>query len=396
MRIVVGVCGGIAAYKVVGVIRTLVLQGHDVHVIPTDSALKFIGAPTFEAISRNPIATDLFDGVAEVKHVSLGQSADVILVAPATANTIAKIANGLSDDLLTNSILASTAPLVVAPAMHTEMWQNPATQHNVATLVDRGAHIVWPESGQLTGSDIGVGRLSEPESIIAGVVAAAGSRDLAGTRVIITAGGTREPIDPVRFIGNRSSGKQGVALAEAARDRGADVVLIGANLEVTPPVGVDFVAVSTVAELRNGVVSRSHDADIVVMAAAVSDYRPVTVATTKMKKDAEGDSFSIELTANPDILAELGQRQHPRPVLVGFAAETEADADELIARGAGKAERKNADLIAVNRVDEGRGFGAADNEVMVVDRGGEVRARAAGSKREVADAILTAAREVRA
>ncbi|PFG30408.1 bifunctional phosphopantothenoylcysteine decarboxylase/phosphopantothenate--cysteine ligase CoaBC [Paramicrobacterium agarici] len=396
MRIVVGVCGGIAAYKVVGVIRTLVLRGHDVHVIPTDSALKFIGAPTFEAISRNPIATDLFDGVAEVKHVSLGQSADVILVAPATANTIAKIANGLSDDLLTNSILASTAPLVVAPAMHTEMWQNPATQHNVATLVDRGAHIVWPESGQLTGSDVGVGRLAEPESIIAGVVAAAGSRDLAGTRVIITAGGTREPIDPVRFIGNRSSGKQGVALAEAARDRGADVVLIGANLEVAPPVGVDFVPVSTVAELRDGVVSRSPDADIVVMAAAVSDYRPVTVATTKMKKDAEGDSFSIELTANPDILAELGQRQHPRPVLVGFAAETEADAGELIARGAGKAERKNADLIAVNRVDEGRGFGAADNEVTIVDRYGEVHARAAGSKREVADAILAAARGVRA
>ncbi|MCW4458899.1 bifunctional phosphopantothenoylcysteine decarboxylase/phosphopantothenate--cysteine ligase CoaBC [Microbacterium sp. MPKO10] len=395
MRIVVGVCGGIAAYKVVGVIRTLVLQGHDVQVIPTPEALKFIGAPTLEAISRTPIATDLFDDVADVKHVALGQSADVILIAPATANTIAKLAGGLSDNLLTNSVLASTAPLVIAPAMHTEMWQNPATQHNIATLADRGAHIVWPESGQLTGSDVGVGRLADPESIVAAVSAATGPRDLAGMSVVVTAGGTREPIDPVRFIGNRSSGRQGVALAESARDRGAEVVLIGANLEVAPPVGIETVAVSTVAELRDAVSARADDADIVVMAAAVSDYRPRTVAETKMKKDAVGDDVTIELTQNPDILAELGAREHPRPVLVGFAAETESDAEELIALGAGKAARKNAELVAVNRVDEGRGFGTSDNEVIVVDAAGAVRARASGTKHEVADAILDAALAVR-
>ncbi|QPZ37664.1 bifunctional phosphopantothenoylcysteine decarboxylase/phosphopantothenate--cysteine ligase CoaBC [Paramicrobacterium chengjingii] len=391
MRIVVGVCGGIAAYKVVGIIRTLVLQGHDVQVIPTDEALRFIGAPTLEAISRNPIATDLFDGVAEVKHVALGQSADVILIAPATANTIAKLANGLSDNLLTNSVLASTAPLVIAPAMHTEMWQSAATQHNIATLVDRGAHVVWPESGQLTGSDVGVGRLADPEAIVAAVASVSGARDLAGTTVVVTAGGTREPIDPVRFIGNRSSGRQGVALAEAARDRGADVALIGANLEVPPPVGIELVPVSTVAELRDAVLSRAADADIVVMAAAVSDYRPVNVAHTKMKKDAVGDDVSIELTANPDILADLGALQHPRPVLVGFAAETEADADALAALGAGKLERKNADLIAVNRVDDGRGFGTSDNEVLIVGSGSRIVTTVDGSKRVVADAILDAA-----
>lgn len=394
MRVVVGVCGGIAAYKVVGVIRTLVLEGHDVHVIPTESALQFVGVTTFEAISRNPVSTDLFHGVAEVKHIALGQSADVILIAPATANTIAKLAAGLSDNLLTNSVLASRAPVVVAPAMHTEMWENPATQHNIGLLRERGMRLVGPESGQLTGSDVGVGRLAEHDAIVAAVTTALAPRDLEGRTVVISAGGTREPIDPVRFIGNRSSGAQGVALAEAARDRGADVVLVGANLEVPAPAGVRTAPVSTVAELREAMLERSGTADILVMAAAVSDYRPTTTAEKKMKKDAAGGGTSIELTQNPDILAELGAHER-RPVLVGFAAETESDESALVELGAGKRERKGADLIAVNRVDEGRGFGTPDNEVLIVGDGGTVAARASGSKRTVADAILDAALAVR-
>src|SRR5690606_26302355 len=245
LRVVVGISGGIAAYKAVGVVREFVLRGHDVHVVATDAALRFVGRPTLEAISRNPVQTELFDGVAEVRHVALGQSADLVVVAPATANTLAKLAAGISDDLLGTTILASTAPLVIAPAMHTEMWQNAATRDNIATLRRRGVHIVGPASGQLTGSDSGPGRMAEPVEIVDAALAARRPRDPTGRPVVASAGGTRAPLDPVRFLGNRSSGRQGVAIAEAARDRGADVVLVAAHLEVPVPAGVEVRNVGT-------------------------------------------------------------------------------------------------------------------------------------------------------
>ncbi|MGN6126575.1 MAG: bifunctional phosphopantothenoylcysteine decarboxylase/phosphopantothenate--cysteine ligase CoaBC, partial [Humibacter sp.] len=301
MTIVVGVTGGIAAYKAVSVIRSFVLLGHDVHVIATDAALRFVGAPTFEAISRNPLNTDLYEGVSEVRHVGIGKRADLVVIAPATANTIAKLANGLADDLLTNTVLATTAPVLVAPAMHTEMWLNAATQHNVRTLRERGVSVVGPGVGQLTGSDSGPGRMEEPDAIVAAAMAIASRpasrfdragesprpvrRDLAGHRIVVTAGGTREPLDPVRFLGNRSSGKQGIAIATAARDRGADVVLIAAHLDVPAPDGVETRTVSTALELQRAVTDAAADADIVVMAAAVADFRPASTSDAKIKKD---------------------------------------------------------------------------------------------------------------
>ena len=354
MNIVVGITGGIAAYKAVAVVRGLVLAGHDVQVVATDAALRFVGRPTLEAISRNPVHTDLYEGVAEVRHVAIGQSADLIVIAPATANTLAKLAVGLADDLLGNTVLASRAPLVLAPAMHTEMWQNPATVANVATLRARGVHIVGPASGQLTGSDAGPGRMSEPDDIVAAALAAVAPRDLAGRRIVITAGGTREPLDPVRFLGNRSSGKQGVALAAAARDRGADVTLIAAHLEVPAPAGVSLVEVQTAQELATAVAEAAEAADAVVMAAAVADYRPETVADGKIKKDATGDVLELRLVKNPDILASLTS---------GALATTAAgpDRDRLRRRdrdgscgaaaiAGAKATRKGVDYLVVNRV----------------------------------------------
>lgn len=388
LRVVVGISGGIAAYKAVGVVRELVLRGHEVHVVATDAALRFVGRPTLEAISRNPVQTELFDGVAEVRHVALGQSADLVVVAPATANTLAKLAAGLSDDLLGTTVLASTAPLVVAPAMHTEMWQNAATQANVATLRARGVHVVGPASGQLTGSDSGPGRMSEPVDIVDAALAALRPGDLAGRRVVVTAGGTREPLDPVRFLGNRSSGRQGVALAEAARDRGASVVLVAAHLEVAPPAGVEVLEVGTAEELRSATLRAAADADVVIMAAAVADYRPETVAEGKIKKDREGDELNLRLVRNPDILAELAGESRPGRTLIGFGAETEPDDDALLELGRAKLARKGCDHLVVNRVGWSEGFATADNSVVIVSRPGDIVTRASGSKREVADAIL--------
>ncbi|MFI5061875.1 MAG: bifunctional phosphopantothenoylcysteine decarboxylase/phosphopantothenate synthase, partial [Actinomycetales bacterium] len=356
LTIVVGVTGGIAAYKAVGVIRSLVLEGHSVHVVATEAALRFVGRPTLEAISRNPVATDLYEGVAEVRHVAIGQSADLIVIAPATANTIAKLAAGLADDLLGNTVLASTAPLVIAPAMHTEMWRNAATVANIATLRERGVTIVGPASGQLTGRDSGLGRMEEPAVIVRAALEAVGAHpepreeteaesdtavaapeapaanevvvlserrrandaarkprggdDLAGKRVVVTAGGTREPLDPVRFLGNRSSGRQGVALAQAALARGAEVTLVAAHLEVDPPEGVDLVEVQTALELQEAVTTAAADADIVVMTAAVADYRPAEVRNAKIKKADTGERLSLELIANPDILVGLSAGRH--------------------------------------------------------------------------------------
>jgi len=396
LNVVVGVSGGIAAYKAVSVVRELVLAGHDVHVVATENALRFVGRPTLEAISRNPVHTELFDGVAEVRHVAIGQAADVIVVAPATANTIAKLAAGMADDLLGNTILASTAPVVIAPAMHTEMWQHPATVANVALLRERGVIVVGPESGRLTGQDTGPGRMSEPDDIAAAVIAAAGPRDLAGLRVVVSAGGTREPIDPVRFIGNRSSGRQGVEIAAAARDRGAEVVLVAAHLDVPPPTGIAVVETGTSEELRVAMLTEAARADIVVMAAAVADYRPQRVSGAKIKKESQGDELPLVLVRNPDILLELTQARRPGQTFVGFAAETETDPEALLGLARAKAARKGVDLLVVNRVGWEEGFGAeTPNRVLMIDANGSECGEASGSKSAVASKVLDVVRNVR-
>lgn len=406
LTIVVGVTGGIAAYKAVSVIRSFVLLGHDVHVIATDAALRFVGAPTFEAISRNPLNTDLYEGVSEVRHVGIGKRADLVVIAPATANTIAKLANGLADDLLTNTVLATEAPVLIAPAMHSEMWRHPATQANVQTLRLRGVAVVGPGVGQLTGSDSGPGRMEEPDAIVAAAIALAarqqgrrdragsaqdatrGRRDLAGHRIVITAGGTREPLDPVRFLGNRSSGKQGVAIAVAARDRGADVVLIAAHLDVPAPEGVETRTVSTALELQRAVTGAAADADVVVMAAAVADFRPESTSEAKIKKENVGDGLELSLVANPDILAELSATKQPDQIVVGFAAETERDPQALIELGKRKLQRKGCDYLVINNVGWHTGFSTDHNEVVVLDSGGDIVMEASGTKASVADRIL--------
>lgn len=413
MRVVVGISGGIAAYKAALAIRELVRAGHDVHVVPTASALRFIGRPTLEALSRNPVTDEIFDDVASVRHVALGQRADLIIVLPATANTIAKLAHGLADDLLGTTVLASRAPLVIAPAMHTEMWEQPAVQANVALLAERGATIVGPVAGQLTGEDSGMGRMAEPADVVAAALAvgrpsqtvgghaAAGQAaegqgadaspqtrgSLTGRTVVVSAGGTREPIDPVRFLGNRSSGAMGVALAAAARDAGASVTLVGANLHVVAPEGVALVEVETTAQLQAAMEEHA-DADVVVMAAAVADYRVDGTSDAKRTKEEWGSSPTLTLVQNPDILAGLAQRERGN-LVVGFAAETEPDDAALIERGRAKLARKGADLLVVNRVGHDEGFGDVTTAVTVLDASGIVTA-ARGDKASVARDIMAA------
>lgn len=394
--IVVGITGGIAAYKAVNVVRAFVLLGDDVHVVATAAALRFVGKPTLEAISRNPVHTDLYEGVAEVRHVAIGQSADLIVVAPATANSIAKIALGLADDLLGNTILASTAPLVLAPAMHTEMWNNPATMANIATLRGRGVTIVGPGIGRLTGADSGPGRMEEPETIVAAALEAlaahrgeaSAEQDLAGRHVLISAGGTREPLDPVRFLGNRSSGRQGVALAEAALRRGAIVTLVAAHLEVAVPAGVTVHSVSSTGELQEAMRAAADAADIMIMAAAVADYRPADVQAEKIKKDVTGDRMSLELVRNPDVLAGLVKDRRAGQVIVGFAAETEPDDALRRDLGRSKIQRKGSDLLVLNRVGWTQGFATERNEIEVLDRAGDIVMEASGTKLSVAHRIL--------
>lgn len=388
MNIVVGITGGIAAYKAVSVVRAVMLAGHDVHIVATENALRFVGRPTLEAISRNPVFSDLYEGVAEVRHVALGQAADLIVVAPATANTIAKLAAGLADDLLGNTILASTAPLVIAPAMHTEMWNNLATIANIATLRSRGVIVVGPGVGQLTGSDAGAGRMSEPDEIVAAALAAVGPHDLIGKRILVTAGGTREPLDPVRYIGNRSSGRQGVAIARAAVDRGADVTLIAANLEVDAPPGMTIVNVGTTSELANATGSAALEADVIIMAAAVADYRPEQVSQSKIKKETQGDSLELRLVKNPDILSALGKSRRRGQVIIGFAAETEENDETMLQLGRAKVARKGSDFLVINRVGWNEGFASERNEIVVVDAAGDIVTRAAGTKLSVANRIL--------
>jgi phosphopantothenoylcysteine decarboxylase/phosphopantothenate--cysteine ligase len=404
--VVVGITGGIAAYKAVGVVRGFVLAGFDVHVVPTESALRFVGLPTLEAISRNPVTTSLYDGVAEVRHVALGQRADLIVVAPTTANTLAKLAAGLSDDLLGTTVLASRAPVLLAPAMHTEMWQHPATTANVALLRSRGVTLIGPAHGPLTGGDTGPGRMSEPDDIVAAGLALLGGPeerdDLRAERVVVSAGGTREPLDPVRFLGNRSSGRQGLAIAQAAAERGADVVLVAAHLdadvaaEAAAVDGLRVVPVGTTAELAVAMEEVAADATLVVMAAAVADYRAAEVAERKIKKDDTGDELTLRLVRNPDVLAGLAATRVPGRLVVGFAAETAGDREELLALGRAKVARKGADLLVLNRVGWTDGFGTPDNEVVVIDGRGEVVAEAAGSKRSIADLLLDGVLALRA
>ena len=392
MFIVVGVTGGIAAYKSVHLVRRFVKAGHDVHVIPTDDALWFVGLTTWEAISRNPVTTSVHDDVARVRHVSLGQSADLVVVAPATANFLAKTAAGLADDLLGTTLLATTAPVVVAPAMHTEMWQHPATRANIATLRDRGVHIVGPADGELTGGDSGPGRMTEPDEIADIAMTVLAPKDLAGVRVVVSAGGTREPLDPVRYIGNRSSGRQGVAVALAAADRGADVTLVVAHVETEAAASarrhprIQTVEVGTAADLQSVVGAAAVGADVVVMAAAVSDYRVAAVSDTKLAKETD-DGLTLELVQNPDILAGLAAARPDGQTIVGFAAETEPDRERLLERGRRKRERKGADLLVVNEVGWSRGFEQPDNAVAIIGHGGNVVAERRGSKREIADAL---------
>jgi phosphopantothenoylcysteine decarboxylase/phosphopantothenate--cysteine ligase len=402
MRIVLGVAGGIAAYKAVLLLRLLREAGHAVRVIPTHAALEFVGRPTWEALSGEPATAEVFEDVARVPHVALGKGADLVIVAPATADLLARAATGRADDLLTSTLLTARCPVLMAPAMHTEMWEHPATRANVATLRSRGVHVLDPASGRLTGQDTGTGRLPEPEEIAAAALVLVGDApdggaapgvdavaDLAGRHVVVSAGGTREPLDPVRFLGNRSSGRQGVALAGAAAARGARVTLVAANLTVPPPPGVDVVEVETTDQLRDAVRAAAKDADVVVMAAAVADFRPVASAGEKIKKT--GTPPRIELVETPDVLAELaGDRLRPGQVVVGFAAETGDATGTVLEHGRAKARRKGADLLVVNAVGEGRGFGTPDNEVTILDGRGDVVGTAVGTKRAVADAVWDA------
>jgi len=385
MRILVGITGGIAAYKAVGVVRLLVEAGHDVKVIPTANALRFVGAATLEALSKNSVDPDLYTDVADVKHVALGQSADLIIVAPATASFIARTAAGLGDDLLSSSILASKAPVLVAPAMHTEMWENPSTAANVATLRARGINVLEPAVGRLTGEDSGKGRMPEPEAIVEAALNLFVAQDLTGVKVLITAGGTREPIDSVRFIGNNSSGLMGFALYKAAKSRGADVQLVAANLQ--PDLTEGQVNVSTTEELRESLNNHVAGTDVLIMAAAVSDYRVENPSAAKLKKADLGSTPVLNLVENPDLLAEIGaKRASGRPItLVGFAAETLAG-DDLVASARKKLEAKKVDLVVANDVTGGAVFGSDATAIKLVSENEELSF--AGSKLEAANAII--------
>ncbi|WP_416905215.1 bifunctional phosphopantothenoylcysteine decarboxylase/phosphopantothenate--cysteine ligase CoaBC [Micromonospora echinospora] len=387
-EIVLGVGGGIAAYKACELLRLFTESGHRVRVVPTASALRFVGAPTWAALSGQPVADDVWTDVHEVPHVRLGQRADLVVVAPTTADLLAKAAHGLADDLLTNTLLTARCPVVLAPAMHTEMWENPATVANVATLRARGVLVIEPAVGRLTGADSGKGRLPDPAEIFA--VARRALRrgsdapaDLAGRRVVVTAGGTREPLDPVRFLGNRSSGKQGYAFARAAVARGARVTLIAANVSLPDPAGVDLVRVGTTEELRRATLAAAETADVVVMAAAPADFRPATYAPGKIKKSEDGGAPTIELVTNPDIAAELGGRRRAGQVLVVFAAET-GDAE---ANGRAKLARKRADLIVINEVGVDKVFGAETNAATVIGADGSTRVIPERTKEDLADDV---------
>ncbi|MFC8277807.1 bifunctional phosphopantothenoylcysteine decarboxylase/phosphopantothenate--cysteine ligase CoaBC [Streptomyces sp. NPDC057271] len=387
-KVVLGVSGGIAAYKACELLRRLTESGHDVRVVPTDSALNFVGAATWSALSGNPVSTEVWESVHEVPHVRIGQAADLVVVAPATADMLAKAAHGLADDLLTNTLLTARCPVVFAPAMHTEMWEHPATQENVATLRRRGAVVIEPAVGRLTGVDTGKGRLPDPGEIfeVCRRILARGTAapDLVGRHVVVSAGGTREPLDPVRYLGNRSSGKQGYALAKAAAARGARVTLVEANTGIPDPAGVDVVHVGTAVQLREAVLKATADADAVVMAAAVADFRPAVYAPGKIKKRDDIEAPVVELVRNPDILAEISaDRALPDQVIVGFAAET----DDVLANGREKLRRKGCDLLVVNEVGERKTFGSEENEAVILGSDGSDTPVPYGPKEALAEKV---------
>ena len=376
-RVILGVAGGIAAYKAAELVRRLTETGHDVRVVPTEGALRFVGEATWAALSGHPVATDVWAGAHEVPHVRLGREADLVVVAPATADLLARAAHGLADDLLTNVLLTARCPVLLAPAMHTEMWEHPATRANVATLRGRGTVVLDPAVGRLTGADTGRGRLPDPADLadLARLLLArpaALPRDLAGRRVLVTAGGTREPLDPVRFIGNRSSGRQGYALALVAAARGAEVTVVAANVALPDPSGATVLPVTSAAELRDVTLAAAADEDAVVMAAAVADFRPALAESVKIKKSG-GAPAPVELVATADVLSDLLAARRPGQVVVGFAAETgDAEADWL-EHGRRKLARKGADLLVVNPVGDGLAFEVPDNGgVVLAADGGEV------------------------
>ncbi len=390
--VVLGVSGGIAAYKACELLRRFTESGHDVTVVPTAAALEFVGAPTWAALSGKPVATQVWTDVHAVPHVRIGQEADVVVVAPATADLLAKAAHGLADDLLTNTLLTARCPVVFAPAMHTEMWEHPATQDNVATLRRRGAIVIEPAEGRLTGADTGKGRLPDPIEIfelVRGVLdRGAAPQDLAGRKVVVSAGGTREYLDPVRFLGNRSSGLQGYALARAAVSRGAHVTLISANVSLADPAGVSVVRVETTEQLREAVVTATATADAVVMAAAPADFRPTAVSDAKIKKADDGSAPAIELAQNPDILAEISHdRARAGAVVVGFAAETGDATGSVLELGRAKLARKGCDLLVVNDVSGGAVFGSSDNEAVILGADGTCLEVPHGSKAALAQVI---------
>ncbi len=391
LRVIVGVGGGIAAYKVAGLVRLFTESGADVTVVPTPAALRFVGAATWEALSGHPVATEVWDQVPSVQHVRLGQTADLVVVAPATADLLARAATGQADDLLTTTLLATRAPVVMAPAMHTEMWQHPATVANVATLRDRGVVVLDPADGRLTGADSGPGRLPDVADIHAAALSVLRQvHDLTGHRVLISAGGTREAIDPVRFLGNRSSGRQGYALARAAAARGASVVLVAANVDQPDPPGVEVVPVESAAELRRQMLTRQPQADAVVMCAAVADFRPTAVSDVKLKKGGASEPETIQLERTPDILAELVARRPDGQVIVGFAAETGDAAGGVLDHARAKLAAKGCDLLVVNDVSGGGVFGRPDNEVVILAPATDPIPVPRADKAVVADAVWDA------
>jgi phosphopantothenoylcysteine decarboxylase/phosphopantothenate--cysteine ligase len=405
VRIVLGVGGGIAAYKAASLLRLFTESGHDVTVIPTEAATRFVGTATWEALSGHPVSNSVWDDVDKVNHVRLGHEADLIVIAPATADVLARAAAGLADDLLTGTLLMARGPVVMAPAMHTEMWQHAATRANVETLRSRGITIIEPASGRLTGADTGPGRLPEPAEIHAAALAAHAAAQTAanaggalhGKRVTISVGGTREALDPVRFLGNRSSGKQGMALAEAALAQGADVTLVLAHAEVAPPRGCDVVRVESALQLRDAVLAALPATDVLVMAAAVADFRPAEVVATKIKKNDDGTDPVLTLVRNPDVLREAVLARDTTPpgtgearplVIAGFAAETgDATADPLTHARA-KLARKGCDFLVLNVVGADLVFGEDSNEVTIIGADGSESAPVRGSKRVVADAVI--------
>lgn len=393
--VLLGVAGGIAAYKGAELLRRLTETGHAVRVLPTASALEFVGAATFEALSGQPVATGVFTDVPSVPHVKLGQRADLVVVAPATADLMARAAHGRADDLLTASLLTARCPVLFAPAMHTEMWEHPATRANVALLRSRGVVVLEPASGRLTGADTGPGRLPDPAEIaeLARLLLErpdALPRDLEGRRVVVSAGGTREALDPVRYLGNRSSGRQGYALARVAAQRGARVTLVAAHTaELADPAAVEVVRAGSARELQEAVLAAVPGADAVVMAAAVADFRPVALAEHKIKKGS-ADPDPVHLTTNPDILAGLVRHREPGQVVVGFAAETGDASGDVLHHGRAKLARKGCDLLVVNAVGDGKAFGTPDNAGWLLGADGSETELPTGSKALLASRVWDA------